>query len=333
MIVLRCGAICKELKLHIALIFVQIAFSTVNIWGEIGLEYLEPLPFNCLRYIISLPFALVLAIIFEMDSLKESFSSFWNTFKNMGLLGLSLSISLNLYFYGLKFSNPINTGTLYLAAIPVTAAIGMILNLEERMLLKVLGVCLSLAGALVMVGVDQFSISSQTTIGDLLVLGMVIFYSLYLVFTRKLSSGLKPFTISFWIFFYAGLFCLIPFLILYLSNVIPITHKQFFSSQDWMSVLIVCLIGTTFTYILNNWALTETTSLVVAIYTPLELLCTVILGILILNLQFKWQQGVGAGLIVLGLVAVIWAKRIEQQRKMQIFYDDYQEEDLTSIKS
>jgi len=53
-------------------------------------------------------------------------------------------------------------------------------------------------------------------------------------------------------------------------------------------------------------------------YTPLELIATILLGVIILNLQLKWEQGVGTLLIVSGLVIVLYAKRLEMKRKEMI---------------
>jgi drug/metabolite transporter (DMT)-like permease len=299
---------------HLLLILAQITFGTVNVFGKIALESLEPLPLTCLRYLMSIPFALVLSLIFEMDSLKESLKNFPKTIKYLGLLGLINAGGMASFFYGLRLSNPINVGILYLSTVPITAAIGMIFNLEERMILKVVGVCFSLGGTLLMAELDKFKSGNETLIGDLIIVGTIIAYSVYLVFTGSLSIGLKPFTLSLWMFIFSGLIILIPIIILYPLQIITITSQTYFTLNGWIAVFIVCIIGTTIPYICNNWALTVTTSLVVAIYTPLELIVTIILGVILLNLQITWQQGVGTILIITGLLIVLYAKRLEKKR-------------------
>jgi len=179
------------------------------------------------------------------------------------------------------------------------------------MILKFVAVFFSLGGALVMMELDQFTISAETFVGDLMVMVMVIFYSVYLVFSKSLGEGLGPFTVSFWMFLFAGVACSIPIPILYFFDLVPITATATIPKTTWISIFVVCFIGTTLTYLLTNWALKHTTSLVVAVYSPIELICTVVGGLFILELKLKWQQGLGAALIIAGLLIVIYVKHKE----------------------
>jgi len=248
-----------------------------------------------------------------MESFYGSCKNWKSTFLKVGIgIGVVYCITLTLYIYGLQFSNPINTGTLYLLTIPLTAVMGMLLKYEKKMILKVVGVVFSMAGALFLLELEKFSISNKTIIGDMIVLVMCVFYSGYLVFSKKLGQGMGSFTVSFWMFLFAGITCIlpIPFFIYFELPIISVLH---ISEDAWSSVFIVCFIGTTFTYLCTNWALQKTTSLVVAMYSPLELVSTVVMALFLLHVELVWQQYVGVPLVMVGLILVLYAKYKEEK--------------------
>lgn len=49
--------------------------------------------------------------------------------------------------------------------------------------------------------------------------------------------------------------------------------------------------GTTLGYFLNNWAIQNTSPLIIAMYTPAEMVITAILAAIVLGEKLKWQQG------------------------------------------
>uniref|UniRef100_A0A6B2LE24 EamA domain-containing protein n=1 Tax=Arcella intermedia TaxID=1963864 RepID=A0A6B2LE24_9EUKA len=230
-------------------------------------------------------------------------------------IGLPQVCSSVTYLYGLEYSNPVNCGILYLLSVPTTAIFGMLLKLEQRSYVKLCGVLFAFGGALVMLELDKFSMSNDTIIGDLIVLGMVLFHATYLLITKRLSSGFKAFTVTFWSFFSGACFTFIPLPIMMLTST-PITYSAF-TPDIWISIAIVCIIGTAIPGLSVIWALQNSSSLVVAVYSPLELVATVLLGLIFLNLELKWVHGVGAVLIVSGLFIVLYAKHKEQMEEQK----------------
>jgi len=160
----------------------------------------------------------------------------------------------------------------------------------------------------VILELDNFSLSSDTILGDMLVIIMVIFYSIYLVFTKKLADGMSTYTLSFWMFAFGGLTCLVPLPFMLFFDLALITPTYTIPATGWVSIFIVCFIGTTLTYLCTNWALENTSPLVVAVYAPMELVSTVVMGLFVLEFELVWQQGLGAALIVSGLLCVVYAK-------------------------
>jgi len=303
-----------QIKIHLVLVFIQLAFSTVNIYGKLALSDIEPIPLCTIRYWFSVPISLIIALIFQREELLRSFQLV--TILRVGIgIGSTNAIAIVLYMYGLKFSNPVNTATLYLVSVPLTAVLGMVLKYEKVMILKGIGVLLALGGALIMLNLDEISFSHTTLLGDLLIIGMVLFYTTYLVFTKKLANGLPTYTTSFWMFLGAGITCLLPLPFMVFLKLTPVTSTDTISTSGWISIFIVCFIGTTITYMLNNWALENSSPLVVVAYTPLELVSTVVLVVIVLKLELVWEQGVGSLLIVSGLVCVVYAKYVEKREE------------------
>jgi len=76
--------------------------------------------------------------------------------------------------------------------------------------------------------------------------------------------------------------------------------------------------------------LKNTSPLVVAIYSPVEIIATIIFAIIILDVELEWQQGIGAGLIVGGLLVVLYAKKKEEKEEIQV--EKIDEDDLVMEK-
>jgi drug/metabolite transporter (DMT)-like permease len=82
---------------------------------------------------------------------------------------------------------------------------------SASLLLKASGIALGLAGALlILLAGKEVSFSSDTFVGDLLILINATFYGVYLVIVKPLLARYHPITVMKWVFLF-GLFMVIPF--------------------------------------------------------------------------------------------------------------------------
>lgn len=150
-----------------------------------------------------------------------------------------------LFLYGLRLTSATNAACLYLA-IPVWTTLFMLIwGGEKRSWKKVLGVLLTIVGALVIVEVEHFDLSANHLIGNLMIVAMTFFYSIYMVLVGPIMAGAKnlgPFTVSFWMFLAAGVANLVP---------LPFLYKDFMVILSWevlLGLFVAMFIGTVLSY-------------------------------------------------------------------------------------
>ena len=80
--------------------------------------------------------------------------------------------------------------------VPVWGCIaGLALKREKRCIFKVLGIGIAIAGGLVMLEVEKFNMAGDMVIGNLLIIGTTVLYTLgYLLCGEKLFKKLLPLT-------------------------------------------------------------------------------------------------------------------------------------------
>jgi len=178
---------------------------------------------------------------------------------------------------------------------------------------------------LAMLEIELIDFQNKTLIGNLLILIMTLLFSVYLVFTKQFSVGLGPFTTSIFMFSSGGLLglLLIP---------VPPIWREFISpvnQETWISVTLSIVFGTTIPYMLLNWCLKNTSAVLVSVYTPMELVGTVILSAIFLNDSLTWRQGIGIGGILIGLILVT----IDKYREEKSRSTDTNEEEIKERQS
>jgi drug/metabolite transporter (DMT)-like permease len=304
------------------MLIVEICFGVLIVFGKLSFASFEPITVFLIRtlgiiasiqsvysYLLgSLPVVVLLAIIYEFESFEASFINWRTTFKNIFVcIGLVQSIGFFCYHYGLKLTSPINAAALWLTVTPFTVCFGMLFGHEKKSRWKILGVLLAVGGALITIDVLKYSYSGlRGLFGDLLVVLAALFFSLYLTFTKPLSEGLGTLTFSFWYFFSLSCWSLLATVAVWCTIGVVATGSV--EPFAWTALSIAVVIGTTIPYIINNWVIVNSPPLVAAIYTPVELGATVFFSSLMLSQEMRWHQGLGAGIIIIGLVIVLYAQ-------------------------
>jgi len=236
-----------------------------------------------------------------------SFVNWKKNFRNV-IVGVCLpqTISFSIYHWGLYLSSPVNCALLWLSVTPVTAFLGMLFNREKRSWIKAVGVMFAIGGALITMDLGNYSSEKASVIGDLLVIASTIFYACYLLFTKELSEGMGTWTLSSWFFGGISFWSALALPPLWLT--VGMTDKPYVPDSGWVALILAVLVGTTLPYVLNNWVILNTSSLIIAMYTPVEMILTALLASFVLGESLKWQQGVGSLFIIMGLAIVTFAK-------------------------
>jgi len=207
-----------------------------------------------------------------------------------GLTGVALYFGLA--NTGLSLSTAANAALIQ-AANPAIVALFSILLLKEHITRqRALGITLSIVGVLLVSGVPSGS-QESTLIGNLLILGGVVAWSVYIIQSRKISSDVDP-MVSTTASFYTGLFWLMPFTLWEISTKgLPVI-----SPLSWAALIYLGLVASALAYFLWNYALNSMEASEAAPFINLIPIIGLILSILV-------GESVSFIQILGGLIAII----------------------------
>ena len=283
-----------RLRVHAALLFVQVTFAGFSVVGKYVLTFLPPLALAGFRVLVVAPSLLTISL------LKDKRIPPRNQMPRLALLGL-LGVCLNqiLFVTGLSYTTAVNTAIL-MPSIPVfTLSIAVMIGIERVSMRGVAGVALAVIGALIMLDVANFSFQGKAMLGNLFILLNCLSYAGFLVLARPVLLRMPPFMVIGWSYVFGGIGVLlvsIPTLLTTDYTAVPVAA--------WAGVAFIVLIATLVNYVLNTWAIRHSSSSLVATYTTLQTLIAGLLAVTFLQEDVGWTQIIGSTLIVLGLLLV-----------------------------
>ncbi|MBR9978900.1 MAG: DMT family transporter [Bacteroidetes bacterium] len=286
------------MRVHLALIFVQVSFGAFSVFGKYVLGYVHPLAVAGLRVLVAGPFLMLLALRYDKvlpkgrDLLTLAMLGFFGVFLNQLL-----------FITGLDYTTATNASIL-MPSIPVfTVAIAMVMGVERITFRRSAGIGVAVAGALIMLRVTTFSFTEDTVIGNGMVLVNCLSYSIFLVLARPVLLRIPPLTVIAWTFVFGGTGVLLfstPELLRLPVASLPILV--------WLGIAYVVIFPTIINYLLNTWAIKRSSSTLVAAYTTLQPVVATTLAVFLLDEFFGFREIVGFLLIVSGLLSITWKR-------------------------
>lgn len=253
----------EKWKVQGSLVFVNLIYGANFVIAKMVMpHYIQPFGFIFVRVLFAtLLFWLFNALISNDEKVEKK------DFPRLALCAL-LGVATNqlLFFKGLNLTSPINA-SLIMTSVPVVVLLASALILGEKIgWKKVLGVCLGLSGAaLLILNKKELSFENSSLTGDLLIFINATSYSLYLVLVKPLMEKYNSHTIIKWVFL-IGFFMVAPFGWQEFTAV----SWDALPTDAWLAILYV-VIGTSFlAYLLNAWALRYVNSSVVGIFVYLQ---------------------------------------------------------------
>ena len=276
----------------VALIGVQIFFGSLPVIGKVVLQVIPAFGLVGFRVgIAATAFAIVQAARGRFW-LKDK-SDYWR----LGVLSL-FGVTLNqlLFISGLSMTKASNT-SLLAATIPIfTLAVSSILGAEKLRRAKVVGVILAFAGVALLIDPRRASFSSESTIGDLLIVTNSLSYGIYVASSKSVITRNGAFRSMMWVFIFAAIVC-VPLGVLSLRNVDLQNVNMFL----WLLILYIGLGATASPYLLNAWALARVSPSTVAIFVYLQPLIGFLLAVAFLGEMIDIKFIVAAALVFLGV--------------------------------
>ena len=272
-------------------------FAAFVLWGsqyvisKIALRTVPPVTLLALRYLVSVPaLFIVLRLRHALTPIKKGD---WPILFAIGFTGYFASFCLQMLGVN-QLTGSVSSllGAMNPIFIPILAAF----FLHERITpAKIACVALSMAGVVVIVGVDGTVDAS----GALLMLASVFLWSTASIIIRRVSGRYDPMQIAL-----IAILCALPFTggwsLIELQSA-PCS----FTLESVLAVLYMGVLGTAVTHSLWNYSLRVMDASFCSMFYPMQPLVSAILGVLFLHEAVTPGFVIGALMICCGIVAAV----------------------------
>lgn len=296
----------NSIKPHIALLAIQIAFGSLPVFGKFIMREIPAYAFVGFR----VGFAAVILLLIQTitDSLVlEDKKDYWRFF------GLSIfGVSLNQLFFigGLSHTTATNT-SLLVVTIPIfTLIFSAVWGVEKLRWFKVFGIILAACGVFILIDPSKASFSSETTLGDLMIILNCMCYGLYIVLSKDIFARNGAIKSTAWVFAFASLIC-VPLGIYTLSTIDFLSV----STNTWLATAYIVIFSTTIPYLLISWTLARVRPSTFAVYVYLQPLIGFCLAVFFLNEHFTIWTILAAILIFIGVYFA--TKKVQNVEKLK----------------
>lgn len=279
------------LRVHLALLAVQLAFAGFAVVAKLVFRELDPLALTAVRVLVATP--LLLAFAWHHDRIVPS----RRDLPMLALLGM-LGVCLNqvLFVLGLERTLATNAAIL-MPSIPVFAvAVAALTGVERIGRRRLLGIGLAVAGALVVLDPASFRLAPDQSVGTLLILLNCLFYALFLTLQRPILLRLPWRTVIAWAF----LFGAVGVGVIGAPSLSATDFARLSPLSLW-GIVYVILAPTVFAYAANTWAVRRSTPSLAAAYVTLQPIATAALARVVLDEPLGLRQLGGFFLIAAGL--------------------------------
>jgi len=280
---------------HLVLFFIQFLFATMPVAGKRVLEEFEPLATMGLRVtfaaLIFVTFAAARGLFFVPAPRDLARLALYSLF--------GIMLNQTLFLEGLSRTTAANAAIL-MTTIPVfTILVARLLGRERIGRRRGIGLAIALSGALLVTGVERFSLQSSYALGNLLILLNCLCYGTYLVLSRDILVRMNAVNVVAWLLIFGAI------------GVQPLTLgpalAQLRAGGDagtWLALAWIVLGGTLLAYFLNAWALRRVPASVVGAYTNLQPVLAVLLAVLLLGEAPSARTLLAGALILFGVLLV-----------------------------
>ena len=208
-------------------------------------------------------------------------------------------VALNqvLFIKGLSLSTPIHASLLILITPIVITFISAWLLKEKITALKITGLLLGIAGAVILITMkDSSQHATNIVSGDLLMALNAICYAFYLVLVRPLMHKYSPVHVIRWVFT-IGAFIIIP----YGWNSFVATDFAAFNTSHRLTLAFIVAGGTFFAYLFNIYGVNVIGPSATGAYIYTQPFFAATIAIIFLGEQYDWLKFLSAVLIFSGV--------------------------------
>jgi drug/metabolite transporter, DME family len=265
------------------------------LWGIIGLFVkgltaagLSPMEIVTIRVVSASLFLLLIGVVKNRRLLKIRAKDLY-LFIGTGIISI---VFFNWCYFAAMNMLSISTAVVLLYTSPVFVMLFSSLFFKESIsLIKVILLCFTLAGSVLIVGAGGLDVSSGDGIGYVIGIGAGIGYALYSIFGKQALKRYETYTITAYTFITASVFLL------------PITEiwnktEIILLPRTMLLILGLGLFSTVIAYLLYTWGLGKMEGSRAAVIANVEPVTAMLLGFLLYGEKLSPLQLAGALLII-----------------------------------
>lgn len=206
------------------------------------------------------------------------------------------------YLMGISRTTPVSS-SIFVSLEPIWVFIIAVLFYKEKVTwMKVLGIGLGLAGAILCISTQPTDdLASNAPVGNMMCLASSMIYAVYLVFSNRLLKGVGNMTMLKYTFLGAAVMALI--VNSFWGFEAPVLGMSLFSTP-MLVLLFVLIFPTTISYLLLPIGLKYLKTTLVAIYGYLILIVATVTSFILGQDRFSWTQMVAIFLICVSVYLV-----------------------------
>jgi len=271
---------------------VQLLFGSLPVIAKPVLSVIPAIPLVGIRVGIT---ALVL-FVFQLSRGRlwlVAKGDYWK----LAILSL-FGVTLNqlLFVGGLSFTKAANT-SLLVVTIPIfTLTVSAIVGRDRLTVLKVAGIGLAAAGAIFLIDPRNASFSSETTIGDVMIILNSLAFGIYVACSKDVVTRNGAFRSMMWVFIFAAAVC-VPLASIFFG----VEEFNSVESTTWWIVLYIALFATALPYLLNAFALSKVSPAAVTVFVYLQPIIGFLLATVFLDEVIDFRFVIAAVLIFTGV--------------------------------
>jgi drug/metabolite transporter (DMT)-like permease len=283
----------KKILVHLALFTVALFYAGNFSFAKWAMpQYISAYAFIVLRVGAGMLFFVAYYFLFnrekitdKRDYLKLAVAAFFG-----------VALNMTAFFKGLSMTSAINASVLMLLA-PVFVVLFTAIGYKKRIKpLVYAGIIVAFIGAALLVDVANFTIGDSGLWGDLLVMLNATSYAFYLFYVTRLLQKYKATTITMYLFIF-GFIYVLP---LGVSDLLLVDWGSLPPKAIFSMCYVIAGI-TILSYLLNAWALQNSTSTTVGSYIYLQPLLATLIAVGLSMDVLTWGKAGFGLLIVLGL--------------------------------
>lgn len=280
-------------KAFLAILFGSLFGGAVTTVIKIGLIEIPPLTFSFLRFFIASIVLLPIIIKHKNISVKN--------LKILAPFTLFATFNVILFIFGIRHTTA-TIGQLLYAGVPFLTGIITLMVFGDRLSSKkTFGIIVGFIGVAIVVLlpiIEQGKQFSGNLTGNVLIIAGVISWSLYMVFSKKLSKEYSPFVIN-------SAFILITAFVLFPFSVFELIGENRWISQLSLAGIVslgyVAIFGTVLNYLLNQYAIKHGGSVFASTSFYLLPIFAFLAAFILLGERLTSGLFIGGALVLLGI--------------------------------